>query len=135
MNPAERRPTQWTQAGIILLVLTALLANIWILTRVLRTPPKDDLTQYEARFENLKRTLPPQAVVGYFFENADWKRWDYFYTQYALAPTIVDKNPDHSLVIGNFPEGAVSPIAATNSRFVLVKDFGDGVMLFRNEAK
>lgn len=56
---------------------------------------------------------------------------DYYLTQYALAPLVVDHSPNHSLVVGNFPSS--SPLAFASANLQVVKDFGDGVLIFANE--
>ena len=84
----------------------------------------------DQRFATLKAALPAQGVVGYVGEPGIPALADYYLTQYALAPLVVDHSPNHAVVVGNFP--APSPNRAPSGELQLVKDFGDGVLLFAN---
>ena len=105
----------------------------------------DDVSRHEARFAALKQALPGHGVVGYVSDDppeaADpassaarqsFKR--YLLTQYALVPLVLARGPAGELVVGDFttsqPGGAVTPPG-----FVMVKDFGAGVVLFRRLAR
>ena len=58
---------------------------------------------------------------------------DYYWTQYALAPLVVEYSANHPLVVGNFPSSARGAGAGSAAeKLQLVKDFGDGVLLFSN---
>ena len=83
----------------------------------------------DERFAALRAALPDHGVVGYVGEPGAAAVGNYYLTQYALAPLVVDHSANHPLVIGNFP--ASPPPASQNLR--LVKDFGDGVLLFANQ--
>ena len=56
-------------------------------------------------------SLPKHGVLGYVSErkssdiyyNVDASR-RYYMTQYLLAPRVIDNNPNHPLVIGNFSD-------------------------------
>ena len=91
----------------------------------------DTVTQgSDRRFAALKAALPERGVVGYVGESgADAVVLaDYYLTQYALAPLVVDRSPNHPVVVGNFPSGPPAQPPQENLR--LVKDFGNGVLLF-----
>jgi hypothetical protein len=87
-------------------------------------PERSDL-----RFAELRRALPERGVVGYVGEAGESEVADYYLAQYALVPLVVERSQDHPLVIGNFPSsGPASPPATVNG-LVLVRDFGNGVLL------
>lgn len=91
-------------------------------------PGSDDIARRsDQRFSALKSTLPERGVVGYIGEPGPLALGDYYLTQYALAPVVVDHSPIHDLVIGNFPH---SPSGNAPSNLQLKKDFGSGVLLF-----
>ena len=92
----------------------------------------DDIAQgSDQRFSALKAALPPRGVVGYIGASGNAAAVDYYLTQYALVPLVVDRSPNHPLVIGNFPNSP--PLTSVLSDHLqLVKDFGDGVLLFAN---
>ena len=91
----------------------------------------DTVTQRsDQRFAALRAALPERGVVGYAGETgADAVvTADYYLAQYALAPLVVDRSPNHALVVGNFPSGA--PAQPPSDHLRLVKDFGGGVLLY-----
>src|SRR5271156_3389577 len=81
----------------------------------------------DQRFSALKAALPERGVVGYIGEPGPLALGDYYLTQYALVPMVVEHSPNHDLVIGNFPN---SPPADIPSTLQLKKDLGGGVLLF-----
>ncbi len=132
--------------GIMLLILFALLSNLQLLKQVsaygLKFMGRDRITLYEKRFDDLKKILPSHGVVGYISDkqiegtNGDVGALsDYYLAQYALSPVIVIKSPEPSLVVGNFRVNGTTLNISINRNLILVKDFGNGVMLFRNQAK
>jgi len=129
--------------GVLSVILFALLSSGLALGRALDPPPwtiaQDEITHYEARFRLLRSALPPKGVVGYFSEpdlpprNLDW--WKGFcLSEYALAPLILADNTTPALVIGNFRSASPERNAA-DPTLVLVRDFGDGVLLFRHQPR
>jgi hypothetical protein len=71
-------------------------------------------------------------VVGEDAGRLAFKR--YVLTQYALLPAIVLPGIHGALTVGNFDTaGGIDP-EATRGR-TLVRDFGNGVMLFRTAAE
>ena len=103
--------------------------------RVLRDAPLPGRLSTDAvarrsdlRFAALKTALPAQGVVGYVGDSSDPVA-DYYLAQYALAPLVIDRSPNHPLVVGNFP--AAPP--ATQDHLQLLTDFGNGVLLFANK--
>lgn len=82
------------------------------------------------RFSDLRDALPKTGVVGYLGESGDFALGHYYLTQYALVPLVVDHSPKHSIVIGNYPR---SRPPAFPQNLELVRDFGNGVLLFANK--
>jgi hypothetical protein len=104
-------------------------------------PAIDDISQYERRFEGLRSALPRRGTIGYVGspEPTPWTPGvenptalqhfrRYLLAQYTLAPLLLVKRTDPDLVIGNFEPGQVPP---PPEGFVLDKDFGNGIVLFR----
>ena len=85
----------------------------------------------DQRFAALRPYLPQHGVVGYIGEPGAAAMGDYYLTQYALAPLVLDHSTNHRFVVGNFPSS--SPAARAPAKLQLVKDFGDGVLLFASE--
>lgn len=125
-------PRRFTIATLIF-VLCCLLST----ARELRDAPTlgllnaDNLAKRsDQRFAALKAELPQQGVVGYIGESGTPAVVDYYLAQYALVPLVVDHSPNHPLVVGNFP---ISPPGTLSAHLHLLKDFGNGVLLFANK--
>jgi len=78
----------------------------------------------------VKMRLPASGVVGYIGESGDSSTPNYYLTQYALAPIVVDRSTHHPIVIGNLP---LSPPSDLPPSLRLVEDFGGGVLLLAGE--
>jgi hypothetical protein len=64
------------------------------------------------------------------FRNVEYLA-QYVLTQYTLAPLIVQNSPGLPLVVGNFLDGPPAPGFLEKNGLVPVKDFGDGLILYR----
>jgi len=131
-HPSSETLPAKTTVGVVVFVVCCLLSSFRL---VLDTPspahvgPDNIAQRSDQRFVALKTELPSRGVIGYVGESDDSALPDYYLTQYAVAPLVVDRSPNHKLVIGNFPNShSESP-----SGLRLVKDFGNGVMLFTKE--
>lgn len=133
-------PLLSARIGITLLIASALLSNLQLFQQTATLNPellgRDKITLYEKRFEGLKKILPSHGVVGYISnKQAEDIRFDvttaeYYLTQYALSPVIVAYSQEPQLVVGNFRDAAAAGKAVASRHFILLKDFGNGVMLF-----
>jgi len=98
---------------------------------------RDQISRYEARFIGIKDMLPAQGVVGYITSKhlpAQEAKFHHGLTGYALSPLKVDRSTRHELIVGNFPDlRSATPISAIDG-FVLIRDFGNGVALFRRNS-
>ena len=105
---------------------------------------QDDVSANERRFAALRPLLPVHGLVGYLSDpelagatprdsNAAALRQfrRYLLAQYALAPALLVKGTEPELVVGNFDPGT-TPTAPGGLR--IVRDFGDGLVLFRRSA-
>ena len=129
------------RAGVLVLTLLALLSSAALFVR--GTPRisrsrigRDEITLYLTRFEGLRRALPAHGTVGYESDLQDsltdrQEVKGFYLTQYAIAPVIVVAGTDRDLVIGNYRDPAHNCRICSSPSFVLEKDFGDGVLLFR----
>ena len=95
-----------------------------------RSTPDEIAQRSDLRFASLKAVLPQRGVIGYVGDAGESGVAPYYLAQYALAPLVLDRSPNHPLVVGNFP---LSPSAAPVEKLRLVKDFGDGVLLCAGE--
>jgi hypothetical protein len=121
------------KCAILVFTLCCLLSTI----RILREAPnpahlsQDDISKRsDQRFAAVKTRLPASGVIGYIGESGNSSTPDYYLTQYALAPLVVDRSTHHAIVIGNFP---LSPPSNLPPNLRLVEDFGSGVLLLAGE--
>jgi hypothetical protein len=147
-SPIEPGQTARAPAGpqhqgriTITVALTLMLCLLSSLRAVIEAPRPSQLgamsravtQRSDQRFADLRRALPEHGVVGYVGEAGDSGVADYYLAQYALAPLVVELSQDHSLVIGNFPASQPAPLPVTVRGLVLVRDFGNGVLLLAKE--
>lgn len=128
-----------TRVGLATIVVFALVSDGQLLAKSLvdyvRTSRPSAIDQYLTRFVEIRSALPARGVVGYVAEprgkemlhGGDYYR-KFHLAQYALAPLIMVDSPDRDLVIGNFSTGTRAPQLPG---MTLVRDYGNGVMLFR----
>ncbi|MGH7517641.1 MAG: glycosyltransferase [Gemmatimonadales bacterium] len=142
------RRAAWMRIGLYLLVLFAIVSSVRLLGRTLRVADlsgPDEITRYEARFQELRHVLPPRARVGYLTDHMPqsaaagddaprlaFKR--YLLTQYALLPAMVLPGIHGQLTVGNFHSADGMDSTATRG-LTLIRDFGNGVLLFRTSAE
>jgi GT2 family glycosyltransferase len=149
LREQQRPDVRRIRTGLAVLVLIALASNLRVLIRELHhfaeIAPPDEITRYEDRFRELRRSLPPQGRVGYVTDavpaesvaGADAARLafkHYVLTQYALLPTLVLPDVPGALTVGNFDTAGGLDPEVTRGR-TLVRDFGNGVVLFRTTAE
>jgi hypothetical protein len=118
--------------GIAVTTFLCLFSTGRLLTEVpspghLKNGVSDVAERSDRRFAELRRALPEYGVVGYVGDSSETGVADYYLTQYALAPLVIERSTNHKLVIGNFPR---APRRGTEADLVLVRDFGGGVLLF-----
>ena len=131
--PSTESASPRAECAILFFTLCCLLSTI----RILREAPNpahltpDDISkQSDRRFAAVKTRLPATGVIGYIGESGNSSTPDYYLTQYALAPLVVDRSTHHAIVIGNFP---LSPPSNLPPNLRLVEDFGSGVLLLAGE--
>lgn len=135
MQQSSPHVTQKINFAVLVFLLCCLLSSV----REVKDAPiqlKSDsiAKRSDQRFSALKAALPRGGVVGYVGESGNSGTADYYLAQYALAPLVLDHSSNHPLVIGNFT--AVSKATGFADNLQLLKDFGNGVLLFANkEAK
>lgn len=142
-NPAARsilsRLPLRTRVGLATIVVFALVSDGQLLAKSLvdyvRTSRPSAIDQYLTRFVEIRGALPARGVVGYVADSRGKEMLhggDYYrrfhLAQYALAPLIMVDSVDRELVIGNFSTGTRPPPLPG---MTLVRDYGNGVMLFR----
>ena len=113
-----------------------------------KAPETDPVTIHETRIAQLKEFLPSSGSVGYIttvennrifaaeksFSNVEFLA-QFVLTQYTLAPLVVRNSPDFPVVVGNFLDGEPAPGFLEKHHLVLLRDFGDGLVLYQREGK
>ena len=138
--PARRR------IALALVLLYAAASAARMLYEVRRWPApaaRDEISANDRRFERLRAELPAGREVGYLGDPPvvgatprdsvaaallHFRR--YLLAQYALAPVVLVQNTTPDLLVGNFDPGPRSEPTG----FRLVRDFGDGLLLYRRAA-
>jgi len=93
-------------------------------------PDPYKLIDQERRFAPVREIVPANALVGYVSDLATDPTL-LLTAQYALAPRLVVKSPTSDWVIGNFARPQDFAAYARAHGLTLVKEFPDGVILFR----
>ena len=127
------------KGGVLLVIMMCLLSSSRLLKQAGQLQPsllgQEPQSLYDKRFHDVRQMLPKHGVVGYFGDSqADEPGLAHYYlTQYALAPLVVDNSIDHHFVVGNFAEPNLK--MPFNHDLVLVRDFGNGVILLENRMR
>ena len=99
---------------------------------------KNGHVAYVARFEALREHLAGAPVAGYVPRRSPSDTLShgayFFLAQYALAPTLLARNAEPTLVVGNFNTREAQHEFLEKTPLTIVSDFGNGVVLFRNAA-
>jgi hypothetical protein len=120
-------------AAVLILIVCCLLSSARLVVKspgLGRLMPDDIAARSDQRFAALKAAIPGRGIFGYVGPPGDSGLPEYYLAQYALAPRVVERSTNHALVVGNFP--ASSQMIAPQG-LQLVKDFGNGVLLFSNK--
>lgn len=93
-----------------------------------------DIGQFDRGVALLRPALPRTGVVGFYTDAPAGANalQEYYLTQYALAPLIVLNNTDQKLVVSSTRSAGSRP---PNPNLELVRDFRNGMQLFRNKTK
>lgn len=132
MDQLFRPRTPRITIGTSIFIFCCLLSTI----RILSESPspshlRDDSIELRSdrRFAALRAALPQQGILGYIGNSNDPA--DYYLAQYALAPLVVDHSPNHALVVCNLTASEAQDMSPNHLQ--LLKDFGNGVLLFANK--
>jgi hypothetical protein len=82
----------------------------------------------------MKPFLPSRGLVGYVTDDLSSMHlhFRFLIMQHALAPLYIDRNNPHPYIVGNFLKPPGSLRITPDYDLETVRDFGDGLILFRN---
>ncbi len=88
---------------------------------------------YEERFAAVRQDLPAHASVN-FVSDQHTENGDFLYVRYALVPARMVRGlkPTHDLLVVQYLN---TPGIPSFKGYKLLKNYGNGVMLFRRSAK
>lgn len=130
-----------TVGAVLLVAAVSLVSTGRLFTQVsdfyVQAPAVDGVSEFTARFAQLKAMLPPSGVVGYMTDpgtpdNDTNAQAEYHLTQYALAPVLVSRTTERRYIIGNF-HTKISTGSLREQGFKLIREFGNGIALLENE--
>lgn len=128
--------------GIWLLVAFSSLASVKLLRRAVDfrgvDSKNDNISRYENRFSEIKKMLYGEEVVGYITEKTPEEIFDdanaiaeYYLTQYAISPIVVDIRKRNGFIVGNF-HSSQSVNNVKMKKLSLIKDFDNGIILLKS---
>ncbi len=121
------------KAATVLLALSALAVIVpgCFETQISDHIPPSKIALFGRRFAGLRGALPAHGVVGYVSDADEGEAtWEFYETQYFLTPALLERSTQHELVVGNFHHTPVDADWLAGQSLVLLRDYGDGVMLF-----
>jgi hypothetical protein len=111
-----------------------------VLNENIRSPEKtrQDISNYENRFVNLRQLLPSRGVTGYISDDENEDDQEFidsriYLAQYSLSPVILVRSLDYSLIVGNFLDHTPDFEIYRKQGLIPIKDFGNGIVLFRRD--
>ena len=129
------------QFAVIALAVVALASSFWLLLDLISVYTRNTafgVAGFENRFAEFQKTIRPHTVLGYLSDNPlndPSSQSEFNLTQYTLAPAIVKPSADEHLVVINYHSKAPDPAVLSARRLVPIHDYGNGVLLCRNDLR
>jgi hypothetical protein len=123
-----------SQIFLLVFLCGAIALNIGVHYRTVQRGYSVDKVLYAETLRNVSQVLPEGTRVGYIsdIKKSDKRAWlvRYFGTKYAITPWVLEEGTDPNWVIVN---AVTYDPRLIPDDMVLVRDFGDGLMLFRRK--
>ena len=129
------------QFAVIALAAVALASSFWLLLDLISVYTRNTafgVAGFENRFADFQKTIQPHSVLGYLSDNPvndPSSQSEFNLTQYTLAPAIVKASADERLVVINYHSKAPDPAVLSARHLVPIHDYGNGVLLCRNDLR
>ncbi|MDP6626651.1 MAG: hypothetical protein QGG50_02025 [Methanopyri archaeon] len=112
-----------------------MIQTLWLLSAVTSVDTsrvgEDPYSKHDRKFNGIMEDLPQHGVVGYLTDHNDIGRFQF--TQYGIAPLVVDTSLQHRYVVGNFKHGTPEPTMFSELNVSPVKDYGNGIILIAGD--
>jgi hypothetical protein len=119
--------------ALFILILYTCLSCVFGLYKEIKLFPdplrNNEIGVQDNKWNSLRRFLPQRGVIGYLSDSTS--HMEFILVQYSLAPLIVVNDTNRQYVIGNFNDPR-SHLSLMRENLDLLRDFGQGVMLFKN---
>ncbi len=118
-------------AALLIVIPAVVIVPIYFLTvvkEVVVDRRRDAGAAYEERFAEISRDLPPHTPFNYISDYSD--HTDFFFARYALIPgrMVLGPEPAQDLLVIQY---LTTPGLPSFEGYKLVRNYGDGVMLFK----
>jgi len=153
------------QLAVIAIIVCALFVNIFWLFECIFFPERisEDISGEINRFITVRPLLPGRGIVGYISDdltaeeierakeeiagtkvtkeiartkiNEEISTIRIYIAQYALSPVILVRSLHYPLIVGNFRHSNPDLDIYRKQGLIPVRDFGNGVVLFKRESK
>jgi hypothetical protein len=125
------------QIAVLLLIGVSIISGLSMLLDVYKSYSDGpaQIAVFQARFASIRKALPAHGVVGYATDAAPdqtTRATEYYLTQYALSPVVVEDTSKQSLVVANFHSDSPNPQVLRALHLVPVQNFGNGVFLLKS---
>jgi hypothetical protein len=119
-------------AAAVSVLVVGLLSSEQLLRLASQPPSPDGDNLYLTRFAGVKSAVPQRGVICYMPspDGSFGTKKHYFLAQYALSPLVLRTATDCDTLVADFPAG-LAPDSVLRRQFVVLKDFGNGVLLLR----
>jgi hypothetical protein len=134
---------KWITDGAALLAAVLALSGAfeyWNTETAFQAQSRDiyKVADQSARLAGLRAAVPENAILGYVTDVDEAQPLAssmLLAAQYALAPRLLQKGITRDLVLGNFTHPQDFAAFAQQRGLRLERDFGNGVLLFKKEAR
>jgi hypothetical protein len=137
--PATRPRVLLAMAAVALLALVGALNFYQFLTAYAAQPATSQTARLADRFSEVSTVVPPGARLAYLSDIPVDKDSGALHStaQYAIAPRLLDTTPDtpRQWILGDFYQPYDAARTAQERGLEVVRDFGNGVVIFRRSGR
>lgn len=126
-----------TTATILLVLIgsVSLAEQLYQRIKSVRPLGSDEITAFERRLVHVKKDLPAYGTIGYMTNKVEGSFKEYTLTVYTLSPVMPVPGRKSEVIIGNFAGPMENWKVSRDSTIRSFKNYGNGIVLFRNPEK